>query len=237
MNSPKLSIITVVYNGFESIEDTLSNVCNLSYPNLNYIVIDGGSEDGTQDLLKKYEPNFAQNLISYKWISGRDSGLYDAMNKGWNMADENSYILFLGSGDKVLKLPRAVSFENADIVYGNVWAGDYFFNSKIDIRLKLGNMLHHQALFVYKQVCPYSPFNLNYKVYADFDFNQRMLKQGKRFVKDDEFLGYALEGGVSSIYNYKEAYAIIHQNYGWIYVCLARVYYFLQKNIRVRLMK
>lgn len=74
--SMKLSIITVCYNSEKTIEQTIQSVVKQSYQNIEYIIIDGGSCDGTLDIIKKH-----QNQISY-WISERDSGLYDAMNKG-----------------------------------------------------------------------------------------------------------------------------------------------------------
>lgn len=230
----KLTIITVVFNGVSSIKDTLDNVLGLAIDNLSYIVVDGNSTDGTVEILKEYEFKFKSKGIRYNWKSESDKGLYDAMNKGWNMAEDEAFILFLGSGDKILQVPDYNKFENADVLFGNVMAGDYLFNSKLDFRLRLGNMLHHQALFVRKSTYINSPFDIKYKVYADFDFNQRLLIEGRRFVKDDNFLGYALEGGVSAVYNYKEAYHIIHKNFGAHYVILAKIYYFLQRNFRAK---
>jgi glycosyltransferase involved in cell wall biosynthesis len=78
--SPLVSIITVVYNGAKTLEQTIQSVINQTYRNIEYIIIDGGSIDGTIDLIKKYEKN-----ISF-WLSEPDKGLYDAMNKGIKMA-------------------------------------------------------------------------------------------------------------------------------------------------------
>lgn len=75
-NNPLISIITVVYNGEKYLEQTINSVINQTYKNIEYLIIDGGSTDGTIDIIKKYE-----NHISY-WISEPDKGLYDAMNKG-----------------------------------------------------------------------------------------------------------------------------------------------------------
>ena len=77
---PLVSIITVVYNGEKYLEQTIQSVINQSYKNIEYLIIDGGSTDGTLDIIKKYENN-----ISY-WISEPDRGLYDAMNKGIKLA-------------------------------------------------------------------------------------------------------------------------------------------------------
>jgi len=80
MNYPKISIITPSYNQAEYIEQTILSVLNQNYPNLEYIIIDAGSTDGTIEIIKKYE-----NKISY-WISEKDKGLYDAVYKGFEMA-------------------------------------------------------------------------------------------------------------------------------------------------------
>jgi glycosyltransferase involved in cell wall biosynthesis len=77
INSPKISIVTVSYNQAEYLEHTINSVLSQNYPNLEYIIIDGGSDDGSLDIIKKYEKYF-----SY-WISEKDSGMYDAIQKGF----------------------------------------------------------------------------------------------------------------------------------------------------------
>src|SRR5512133_3088942 len=77
---PLISIITVVYNGIKTIEQTIQSVINQPYPNKEYIIIDGGSTDGTVEVIRKYKSDLAY------WISERDNGIYDAMNKGIALA-------------------------------------------------------------------------------------------------------------------------------------------------------
>jgi len=79
-NKPLISIVTVVYNGEEFLEETIKSVVSQTYKNIEYIIIDGGSTDGTVDIIKKYE-----DKIDY-WVSEPDSGIYDAMNKGIDKA-------------------------------------------------------------------------------------------------------------------------------------------------------
>ena len=94
MNTPPLiTIITVAYNAVKDIENTILSVLNQTYPNIEYIIIDGGSTDGTLDIIKKYE-----DKISY-WVSEPDKGIYDAMNKGIVKAN-GDYLFFLGADDK-----------------------------------------------------------------------------------------------------------------------------------------
>jgi glycosyltransferase involved in cell wall biosynthesis len=220
---PLITVITVVYNGASFIEQTIQSVFKLSYPNINYIIVDGASKDGTADIIKNYESRL------FYWISEPDNGIYDAMNKAWAKANDNSYIIFLGAGDYIIRLPDMTRYANENIVYGKVEIGNrYIFNTIVDFRLKLANALHHQALLIKKNIYPQPPFLLQYPVYADFDFNQRLYKAGYKFVKDPDFFSYAAPRGVSSVENRKEMIKIVYKNFGNLYVLIAKMYYMFQ---------
>lgn len=92
MDNYKISIITVCYNSVDTIEETILSVLNQTYPEMEYIIIDGGSTDGTVDIIKKYSDRLAY------WISEADGGIYDAMNKGIAVAN-GKYLNFMNSGD------------------------------------------------------------------------------------------------------------------------------------------
>ncbi len=92
---PVVSVITSVYNGAEGIERTIRSILAQNYPGVEYIVVDGGSGDGTVEILKRYNDS-----IDY-WVSARDKGIYDAWNKGVQLA-KGEWIAFLGSGDVYL---------------------------------------------------------------------------------------------------------------------------------------
>ena len=119
VTSPLISIITVVYNDIDSIEKTISSVLSQTYTNIEYIVIDGNSTDGTVEIINKYD-----NQISY-WISEDDKGIYDAMNKGiLNVNGE--WINFMNSGDffydndVISKIfTEEKDYENVSIIYGD----------------------------------------------------------------------------------------------------------------------
>lgn len=224
--APLITIITVTYNAVNSIEATIRSVIKKKSDNVQFFIIDGGSTDGTLQVIKNYEAQ-----ITY-FISEPDKGLYDAMNKGWEQANENSYILFLGSGDEILSLPALDSFDKANLIAGQVKIGNkYLYVPKIDTRLKLGNTLHHQALLIKKAVHPLPPFDLRFKIYADFDFNQRLYKAGVKFIIDNDFKAYAMEGGVSTRFNKEESLKVVSKNYGWFYCKLAQLYYLLRHEV------
>jgi len=221
---PLISVITVVYNRASVIESTIQSVIDQPYKNLEYIIIDGGSLDGTVDIIKKYN-----HKLTF-WVSEPDKGIYDAMNKGWKKASDNAYVLFIGAGDKIIQLPDLSSYTKAAIIYGNVQIGNNrIFPATSDIRLRLGNTLHHQALLIKKSIHPLPPFSLEYPTYADFDFNQRLLKAGNKPIKDNSFLSYAMEGGVSEQFKRNEALRIVKKNYGSFWVFIAKFYYGIQK--------
>lgn len=230
---PLVSVITVVLNGRECLEQTIRSVLDQSYDNVEYIIIDGGSTDGTIDIIRKYE-----HAIGY-WVSEPDKGLYDAMNKGWLIANSSGFVLFLGAGDKLLSLPSDIGkFDISRVVFGKVdLGGGKFFNSKADIRLKLGNTLHHQALLINKSLNPEPPFNTKYKIYADFDFNQRILKQGVKFIRSGNFVSYAMPGGVTGRICtkelVKECASVVKKNFGMFWSILA-VMYFLYQEVKLR---
>jgi len=226
---PHITIITAVYNGGAYLEDTIHSIIAQPYSSLTYIIIDGGSTDNTLEIIRQYPSHISH------WQSEPDRGVYDAMNKGWAMIDDDSFILFLGAGDKLVSLPNNMSaYQPTDVIYGQVLEGQRIFQPKVDFRLKMTNTLHHQALLVPKRLHPAPPFNLNYKIFADMDFNQRLLKQGATFVFDDTFKAEAPPGGlsdnVSTFFYFKECLTIVNKNFGLGWTLLALPYYTYQRS-------
>jgi glycosyltransferase involved in cell wall biosynthesis len=224
-NHPLITVITVVFNGEKTIESTIKSVINFKKKNkfFRYIIIDGNSTDNTKKILLNYD-----HEISY-WISEPDKGIYDAMNKGWNLAEE-SHILFLGSGDKIVELPNQLDLINGErkIYYGKVMIGSKLFKSKFNYRFKMGNTLHHQALLIHKSASSDSPFDLRYKVYADYDFSVRLFKKGYKFIHLENLRAEAAPGGLSSTMYLREMLHIIERNFGLPWMSAAYLYYMSQ---------
>ena len=208
---PLITIITVVFNAGAELENTIKSVINQPHENIEFIIIDGGSTDDTVDVIKKYEAH-----IDY-WESVADAGIYDAMNKGWLLANNDSSILYLGAGDMIQTLPIECIkklYLTDTILFGNVKIGENIFTSIANWKLRLGNTLHHQALLIPKRLYLTAPFDTAYSVYADYDFNARLYKKHCRFLHANDFNSFALPGGISSKLNHAQMARVSKSNFG-----------------------
>lgn len=226
---PLLSIITVVRNGGATIEKTIQSVLDqkikINNGNIEYIIIDGASTDGTLNIIRHYEDE-----ISY-WLSEPDKGIYNAMNKGWHAAQGN-YVYYLGADDLLISLPLTqltLAYTNhIDLVYGNVLFSDNrLFKSRYGVSLIFNNSLHHQGLFMRKHSNLQEPFDERFKVFADFDLNQRLYKQKASALAINTTVSLFNIGGISNNTNSREFFQIIYKNYGVFAViiafCLAKI--------------
>lgn len=220
MLNPKVSIITVVYNGVEYIEQTIQSVINQSYKNLEYIIIDGGSTDGTQEIIKKYEQN-----ITY-WVSEKDAGMYHAMNKGWQKAT-GDIIGILNADDYYLdgviqKVVTAFENQNAAIVFGGMTKlrkiGKKNFFKEISPNLSMMEQtmgIFHPSTFILRKVYEeLGGYNEKYKLSSDYDFLLRAYKKSIQFYEIKESLVVFRIGGVSNVNcdSFKEGYQILMEN-------------------------
>jgi glycosyltransferase involved in cell wall biosynthesis len=201
IDKPLVSIVTVVFNGEEFLEETIQSVINQSYNNIEYIIIDGGSTDNTVEIIKKYE-----NRISH-WISEKDSGIYDAMNKGINIAT-GGWINFMNAGD-VFYSNQVVKevFDNqkyeAEIVYGNYLADYGSFTKKVIAKgvekLWQGMVFCHQSTFVNAQYHKKHKYSLQYSIAGDFNFFYSAFKNKARFQHIDKVVSIFACDGISSV--------------------------------------
>lgn len=184
----KLSVITVCYNAEESIEKTMLSVLSQSYTNIEYLIIDGKSTDGTTEIVEEYQKEYA----NIRLISEKDTGIYNAMNKGASFA-KGDYIYFLNSGDlfpnqeTTAQVMKKLEECSVDILYGDIDVDYGTSREKISYagkrRLKklwiaLGITVCHQALFVKTSLLKENRFDESFLLWADQEWMMRLLKKG-----------------------------------------------------------
>jgi glycosyltransferase involved in cell wall biosynthesis len=203
MNKPLVSIITVVRNGEDTIETTIQSIINQSYPNIEYIIIDGKSTDRTVEIIEKYIDKIAD------WISEPDRGISDAWNKGIS-ASHGDLIALLNAGDTfpvdyVDTVVRNVSIDRAIFSYGDVQQVDeagtvvktvkgHFNPHNISDRI---GFLHPGCFATRKAYDLVGLFDLKYRLAMDCDWIFRAYRAGVSFQKVDATC-MMLAGGVSS---------------------------------------
>lgn len=174
-NLPVISVVTVAFNAVTTIEKTILSVINQTYPNIEYIIIDGGSKDGTVDIIKKYE-----DKIAY-WVSEPDKGIYDAMNKGIRVAT-GEWINFMNCGDSFYQdsvlseifFNRQYIKSAPDVIYGDTsvieeW-GIYEKRPQELSLMKRWLPFCHQSSFVKISLMKKYLFDIQYSICADHNF-------------------------------------------------------------------
>jgi len=172
----KLSIITINYNNKKGLQKTIDSVISQTYKDFEWIIIDGGSTDGSKELIELYS-----QYITY-WVSEPDKGIYNAMNKGIKVA-KGHYVYFLNSGDylvsnRIIGTIFKQSY-NKDIIYGNIIyetkeleRNINFHSDYISCCDLLEKNIHHQAMFFSKELFnKYGYYDENLKILADWKFN------------------------------------------------------------------
>lgn len=185
MNKPLVTVITVCYNAVETIEKTIVSVLSQSYPNIEYIIVDGASTDGTIDVIKKYEDQLTA------FISEPDNGVYDAMNKGLKCSN-GKWVSFMNSGDYFVneKVVENVFIDkiSADVkvLYGDVVR--YFPNQGYVPQLcnsfqdeGIQYNLNHQSTFIDGNIMRGLKYNLKYRIAADADFFNKVKERNGKF--------------------------------------------------------
>lgn len=189
----KLSLITINYNNASGLEKTIRSVLsqkNLSSDSFEYIVVDGGSTDGSVDVIKKYENNPEFKIGISKWVSERDSGIYNAMNKGIRLCS-GSIIGLLNSGDEavedayddILKIhknhPEAILYGGMNFYENGKFKKVYAFSAD-DLPAQ---MIAHPASFVPKSIYEkYGSYDESYRSSGDWDLFVKFYKAGVQFV-------------------------------------------------------
>ena len=225
--APFVSIITVVYNGKKHLEKTILSIIEQTGQNIEYIIIDGGSKDGTVDIIKKH-----QNKIS-KWISEPDKGIYDAMNKGLKLAS-GEYVWYMNAGDVIYsndtlqQIAGIHQREHADVYYGETEETDEN-GKRIGMRrlkapgtltwenFSMGMVVCHQSILIKKELC--SEYNLSYRISADIDWIINAVKKSSTIVNTHLILSKFQHGGLSRnniTRALKERFGIMTKHYGLV---------------------
>lgn len=203
-NLPLISIITVSYNAISTIEKTICSVLAQTYSNIEYIIIDGGSTDGTVDIIKKYD-----DKLTY-WVSEPDKGIYDAMNKGISYAT-GDLIGLINSDDwyaddvfqtivKAYLISDRKTLLHGDIAYYKCGKITIYKPAMNLASFWYGTVVAHPTVFVPKCIYEeYGVFDRSYKIAADYDLLLRLFLQGVGYRYLSCVVTHMSDGGVSSV--------------------------------------
>ena len=225
----KVTVVTAVLNDAGHIEQTILSVISQTDIEIEYIIVDGGSKDGTLELIGKYKDKIS--LL----ISESDRGVYDAMNKGIKHSS-GDFVYFLNSGDVLLNssilskikfedvnVRNTIIYGNVVVAYGNIEALEKprpFFNSKMKFK---GIGICHQSMFFPGELIRNEKYDLSYNIAADYDLAYRLWRKGTVFLyKDITIAKYDWGKGISSnpyklLDVYRENARVCHQQLNPLY--------------------
>lgn len=235
--TPTVSIITIVYNGFDEIEKTILSVINQKFTNFEYIVIDGGSSDGTKSIIEKYSDS-----IDF-YISENDGGIYDAMNKGILQAS-GGWLNFMNAGDTFFDenvlinvFNKKLAFSKLSLIYGYKYNKDAISKPyNLDILKKGIIMGNHQSMFFNKTLLGSELiYDLNYPIYADYELVNRIFLKYKKdsFKYINEPIAVYQGGGISSVVSSQkriDKFKILYKYYGLLGVFRSLIFSKLNAN-------
>jgi len=243
MNRPLISIITVCYNAAPVIGVTLQSVCGQSWPELEYIIVDGASTDATMEIVRKYEKHIR------RIVSEKDQGIYDAMNKGLQLAT-GEFVLFMNAGDvfhspdtieKAFAVPGDYDLRYGETLFVNA-AGEPLGTMSVIRHRKLprqlswrsmrfGMVVGHQSVFVRRRIAPL--FDLAHPSSGDIDWLIRTLKNtrpGRTFntgliISDFRLDGFSQQQRSLS---HKDRYRVLKKHHGLLPNLLNHAFIFLK---------
>ncbi|PKP05682.1 MAG: glycosyltransferase [Bacteroidetes bacterium HGW-Bacteroidetes-5] len=201
MSSPLITIVTVVLNDYKNIERTILSVLNQTYSNIQYLVMDGASTDGTTKVLKKYSDRLF-------YLSEKDNGIYDAMNKSLNLA-KGEWILFMNCGDifydenVIQKVFSTYIDEGESLICGDVI---YKYPNRKSVLIKSSERVKenkympscHQAMFTRLSCLKEANYETRYRIISDFIFCYDLYMAGKNFLLINDIIAVYDATGISS---------------------------------------
>jgi glycosyltransferase involved in cell wall biosynthesis len=253
----KISIVTITYNAEAVLQRTLDSVSSQTYRDIEHLIIDGASKDGTMDLVSRYKVRGLPYEV--RVVSEPDKGIYDAMNKGLRLAT-GEYIVFLNAGDtlhdeKTLdmvasSLQPAAKSQQPAVIYGdtNIVDDEGHFLRKRHLSVpdnltwrsfKQGMLVCHQAFYARLDIARDIPYDLQYRHSADVDWCIRVMKEAERrhlpLVRVQGVVADFLDGGDSSKNHrasLRERFHVMRRHYGLLTTCLMHVWFLLRSVFR-----
>jgi glycosyltransferase involved in cell wall biosynthesis len=228
---PLFTIVTVTYNAADSLEATIRSVKQQTFGDYEYLIIDGGSTDGTKNIVS------ANRTSVSEWVSRKDRGLYDAMNRAVRMA-KGEYIYFLNSGDSLadrntlLNVAGVLKETDAGLIYGDIIATKQGrkvvkISRRISpLKLRLGRKLIHQSVFVRTAlVKAVRGFSLKFPICADYDLLCKLSRANTKMQYVPVTVAVFDLSGISSNLRktYAENYSVIAENFGLLWALLYRL--------------
>ena len=219
-----VSIVTVTYNSEKTLGITMESVLTQTYDRIEYLIIDGASSDGTVSLAQSYKERMEQKGICLRIVSEPDSGIYDAMNKGIQLA-EGDIIGILNSNDwyepdTVETVVKEFAQENCDLLFANIRMhkrdGSSFVKKARIRSFQTSRDWNHPTMFVRADVYKSHPFRKK-GIHDDYGCYLQIAKEGYRMITLDKVLANFRMGGVSNHKSLKEAVQRIKDRYRWCY--------------------
>jgi putative colanic acid biosynthesis glycosyltransferase len=193
---PLISVITVVFNCGHPLAACIASVLAQDYENVEYVIIDGGSKNGTLDIIKHYD-----DKIAY-WSSEPDDGIYDAMNKGLAAA-RGDWVFFLGSDDVLYNnrtMSDAAVFLDQDVslVFGNImYNGGKIVKSRFNLFSLLHNTVHHQSAFYNASLFKNWRYDSELRLIADYELNLKIYLEKLPYRRIDNIISICNQRGQS----------------------------------------
>lgn len=223
----RVSVITISYNSILGLKKTVQSVLSQDYTEIEHIIVDGNSIDGSKALINDYRDTYLEKGVELNFISEPDEGIYDAMNKGTKNSS-GEYLIYMNSGDIFYstKTISTVFNKNLPLEESVVIYGANIFNNELKKPKSIQSLewgiifANHQSMFFNAKRLGIELFyNKKYKIYADYELVNRIyLKFGiYSFYYIEEIISVFEEGGISSTPSYtkrKDKYQILFRNYG-----------------------
>ena len=202
-----ITIITISYNETKAIAKTIESVLSQDYTDYEYIIKDGGSTDGTVEKAESFRKAFEEKGISYRIISSKDRGIYDAMNIGVSEA-HGEWTAFMNAGDEYFSkhvfsdIFGKRGWTGTDLIFGDTAEEEYgelHYFRKCPELIEKRMPFSHQSVFARTKLLREFPFDLKWKIGADYDFLLKAYKSGKKFRDSGVLIAKISKSGVSSI--------------------------------------